>query len=178
MRWFWIDRFTSFESGRQATAIKCVSLLEEYLDGYFDGYPVMTPSFVLEGFAQVGGILISQASDFRNNTVLAKVSRSKVHRYARPGELLNYSVQVESLQVDGGLVHATSHIDGELQLEAELTFAFVTSDVVDRVFFSPLDLLRLLRAYRLFDVAVDAEGNPITIPEHMLEAERAEAGLN
>jgi 3-hydroxymyristoyl/3-hydroxydecanoyl-(acyl carrier protein) dehydratase len=171
MRWFWIDRFTSFESGRQATAIKSVSLMEEYLDGYFDGYPVMTPSFVLEGFAQVGGILISQASEFRHNVVLAKVSRSKIHRYARPGEQLKYSVTLESLQVDGGLVRATSQIDDELQIEAELTFAYVSSDVIDRRFFAPHELLRLLRAYRLFDVAVDSEGNPLKIPDYLLEAE-------
>jgi 3-hydroxymyristoyl/3-hydroxydecanoyl-(acyl carrier protein) dehydratase len=177
MRWFWIDRFTSFESGRQATAIKAVSLMEEHLDGYFTGYPVMTPSFVLEGFAQVGGILISQASGFSHNVVLAKVSQSKVHRYARPGELLKYAVTLESLQVDGGLVHATSHIDDELQLEADLTFAYVSSDVIKRRFFSPLELLRLLRAYRLFDVAVDSEGNPLKIPDYLLDAEKADAGL-
>ncbi len=176
MRWFWIDRFTSFECGRQATAVKAVSLMEEYLDGYFTGYPVMTPSFVLEGFAQVGGILISQASGFRNNVVLAKVAKCKVHRYARPGELLKYSVTVESLQVDGGLVFATSHIEDEVQIEAELTFAYVSSDVIDRRFFAPLEFLRLLRAYRLFDVAVDSDGNPLTIPDYLLEAERADVG--
>ena len=28
MRWTWIDRFTSFESGRAATAVKCLTLRE------------------------------------------------------------------------------------------------------------------------------------------------------
>ena len=34
MRWFWIDRFTEFERGRKAVAIKSVALSEEALDGY------------------------------------------------------------------------------------------------------------------------------------------------
>lgn len=34
MRWFWIDRFTEFVSGKHATAVKNVSLVEEVVDGY------------------------------------------------------------------------------------------------------------------------------------------------
>ena len=32
----------------------------------------------------------------------------------------------------------------------------------------------LLRAYRMFDVAVDSEGNPLKIPDYLLEAEKAD----
>ena len=35
MRWFWIDRFLEFESGRYAKAVKCVSLAEDYLHDHF-----------------------------------------------------------------------------------------------------------------------------------------------
>ena len=59
MRWFWIDKFKSFERGRCATAVKAVSISEEHMQGYFPGYPVMTPTFVIEGFAQMGGIVHS-----------------------------------------------------------------------------------------------------------------------
>ena len=34
MRWFWIDRFTHFERGRRAVAIKGIAMCEEQLDGY------------------------------------------------------------------------------------------------------------------------------------------------
>ena len=37
MRWYWIDRFTEFESGRTATAVKNVSLAEEHLHDHFPG---------------------------------------------------------------------------------------------------------------------------------------------
>ena len=173
MRWFWIDRFVEFESGRQAKAIKACSVVEEHIDEYFSGYPVMTPSFVLEGFAQMGGLLIGQRSDFLANVVLAKVSRSKFHRFARPGDLLQYAVKIEMLQEDGGMISANSHIDGELHAEAELAFAHVSRDVVDADFFEPAAFLRMMRIYDLFKVGVDEEGQPLKIPEHLLEAERA-----
>jgi 3-hydroxyacyl-[acyl-carrier-protein] dehydratase len=173
MRWFWIDRFTRFESGRRAEAVKAVTITEEHVDEYFAGYPMMTPTLVLEGFAQMGGLLIGETRGFKTNIVLAKVSRSKIHRYARPGDLLRYSVKVESLQEDGGLVSAVSQVDGESLVEAELTFAQVSRDVVDKEFFDSAALLRMLRIFKLYEVGVDADGQPLQIPAHLLDAERA-----
>ena len=172
MRWFWIDRFTEFVSGEKATAVKCVSLVEEYVDEYFPGSPMMTPSFVLEGFAQCGGILVGQQNDFLERVVLAKIAKSKFEFYARPGDQLTYSVRLESMQADGGLVSATSHVDGRLQAEAELTFAHVDLSVRGAgSFFVPSDFLRMLRIFRLFDVGVDPDGKPIQIPQHLLDEE-------
>ena len=173
MRWFWIDRFTEFVSGQRATALKAVSLTEEHCDEYFPGYPLMTPTLVLEGFAQMGGLLISEPTDFKANTVLAKVGRSKIHRYPRPGDLLEYKVTVQSLQVEGGLVTADCRVADELLVEADLTFAYVSRSVIDRDFFDPARFLQMLRVFRLYEVAVDSEGTRLKIPEHLLAAEQA-----
>lgn len=173
MRWFWIDRFVRFESGRSAEAVKSVSIAEEHIDGYFPGYPVMTPSLILEGFAQMGGLLIGEQRGFQSNIVLAKISRSRIHRYARPGDLLRYAVRVESLQADGGLVSAECRVDESLMVEADLTFAQVNRSVVDREFFGPAALMRMLRVFQLYEVGTDEQGQPLQIPEHLLAAEQA-----
>ena len=52
MRWFWLDRFTEFVSGSQATAVKGVSLSEDHLHDHWPSYPVMPNSLVAEGMAQ------------------------------------------------------------------------------------------------------------------------------
>ena len=78
MRWFWIDRFTEFESGRAATAIKNVSLAEEYLHDHFPGAPVMPNALVIEGLAQTGGLLVAEHSGFENRVVLAKVAKDNL----------------------------------------------------------------------------------------------------
>lgn len=176
MRWFWIDRFEEFHAGRRAKAVKCVSLVEEYIDEYFSGYPVMTPTFVLEGFAQMGGLLVGQRSDFLANIVLAKVSGVKVHFYARPGDTLHYSVEVQNLTADGGFVVGQSHVNGQLQVEAELTFAQVGRDVFPGDFFDHAEFLRMLRIFGLYKVGMDDQGQPLTIPPHLLAAERAARG--
>jgi len=176
MRWLWIDRFVEFESGRCATAIKTISLTEDYIDEYFVGFPVMTPSFCIEGFAQMGGLLISQQYDFRINLVLAKVSRSRIHRLARPGDQLVYKTIIQALHPDGGLVSGTSHINGELHLEAELTFAQVSRERFPQDFFEPVKLLRMLRIFGMFQVGVDADGKALEVPAHLLEAERRALG--
>jgi 3-hydroxyacyl-[acyl-carrier-protein] dehydratase len=173
MRWFWIDRFTEFVCTQRASAVKAVALTEEQLDEYFPGHPVLTPTLVLEGFAQMGGLLISQPKDFKANTVLAKVGRSRIHRYPRAGDVLEHRVLIESLQEDGGLVAAESRVEGQLVVEAELTFAYVRRDIIDKDFFEPAGLLQMLRIFRLFDVAIDADGQPLQIPAHLLEAEQA-----
>jgi len=56
MRWTWIDRFVSFESGKTATAVKNLSLAEDHLADHFPGFPVMPAPLILEGLAQTGGI--------------------------------------------------------------------------------------------------------------------------
>jgi 3-hydroxyacyl-[acyl-carrier-protein] dehydratase len=173
MRWLWIDRFTEFVSGQRATAIKAVSLTEEHLDEYFPGYPLMTPTLVLEGLAQMGGLLISEPTDFRANTVLAKVGRAHISRYPRPGDQLHYSATVSSLQEDGGLVSAECRVGDELLVEAELTFVYVSRNVIDRDFFDPAGFLQMLRVFGLYNVAVDSQGNRLKIPEHLLAAEQA-----
>ena len=89
MRWFWIDRFTVFERGRRAVAVKTVTVNSDYVDGYFPNYPVLSPAFVLEGFAQMGGLLISEPTQYRSNFVLAKVSRCRILRLRPTGSDLN-----------------------------------------------------------------------------------------
>ena len=51
MRWIWIDKFTAFESGRYAAAIKNVTLAEDHLHDHFPAYPVMPACLMIEGMA-------------------------------------------------------------------------------------------------------------------------------
>jgi len=112
MRWIWIDRFTKFEPGKSAQAVKNVSLAEEHLHDHFPGYPVMPASLIIEGVAQTAGVLVSQASDFKEKVVLAKVSKASFHDLAVPGDVLFYTVKIEQINeqfaVAGGQVSVVS----------------------------------------------------------------------
>ena len=58
MRWFWIDKFIEFESGRRAVAIKNVSYAEEQIPEYSFSLPMMPAALIIEGVAQTGGLLV------------------------------------------------------------------------------------------------------------------------
>src|SRR4029077_15118311 len=104
MRWFWIDRFTEFESGRAATAIKNVSLAEEHLHDHFTGAPVMPNSLVIEGIAQTGGLLVAEHSGFEHPVVLGEVAKVLFHVPAVPGDTLTYPVTLDDIHTDGAIV--------------------------------------------------------------------------
>jgi 3-hydroxyacyl-[acyl-carrier-protein] dehydratase len=130
MRWIWIDRFTSFESGKSATAVKNLSLAEDHFADHFPGYPVMPAPLILEGLAQTGGILVGEANEFKKNVVLAKVPKAVFHREARAGESLTYTATLQQIGDVGGLVAGTVHAGDELVAEAEIFFAHVEPDQV------------------------------------------------
>lgn len=162
MRWFWIDRFTTFESGKQATAIKNVALDEEALDEYCPGFPYLPNPLIIEGLAQLGGILVAEQSNFQERVVLAKVSKATFHQPARPGDQLHYRAELESVQHDGAMVSCTSHLDGEIQAEVQLMFAFLSEDRFgDKPLFEPDQMHTMLRLMGFFDVAVDSNGTAL-----------------
>jgi 3-hydroxyacyl-[acyl-carrier-protein] dehydratase len=158
MRWTWIDRFTAFESGRSATAVKCLSLAEDHFADHFPGFPVMPAPLILEGLAQTGGILVGEANRYEKNVVLAKMS-AKFHREAMAGEQLTYNVRLIDLGDSGARVAGQVHSGSHLVAEAEIMFGHVTADQLPaaigdgRVVFSG-ELSHLLR------MAEAVAGNP------------------
>ncbi len=150
MRWTWIDRFASFESGKTATAVKNLSLAEDHFADHFPGFPVMPAPLVLEGLAQTGGILVGEANRFEKNVVLAKMN-AKFHRDAMAGEQLTYTTTLVALNETGAQVSATAHSGGELVAEADIMFAHVTAaqlppGLPDAKFVFRGELTHLLRA--------------------------------
>jgi 3-hydroxyacyl-[acyl-carrier-protein] dehydratase len=175
MRWFWIDRFTEFVRDTRATSTKNICFGEEAIDDYLPGHPHYPHSLMIEGMAQTGGLLVSEAGGFQTKTVLAKVSKAIFHRLAVPGDQLILSVVVQDKQPTGAIVSGTISISGELVAELELWFAFLDERFGKSALFPPEDLLRTLRIMKLFDVAVDQNGNRIEPPLHMVEAEKKAA---
>lgn len=171
MRWLWIDRFVEFESGRRAVAIKNVSLAEEQLDGYLPGFNYMPTSLIVEGLAQTGGLLVGEAGGFRERVVLAKVGKAVFHRTVFPGDQLTYTAEICDIRGDGAIVSGTSRIGSELQAEVELVFAHLDERFGSEILFEPEEFLCMLRSWGLYDVAVTSDGERVTPPDHLLEAE-------
>ena len=172
MRWWWIDRFVEFESGKYAKTLKNLSLAEEQVDDYWPGYPVMPHSLIIEGLAQTGGLLVGQLSEFQRSVVLAKVAKARFYFAATPGDQLCYTATLERVQPDGALVCCTVHVGDRRQADIDLYFAYFDNRDLERGQFIPADFLRMMRVFKLFDVGVDGEGKPLKIPQRLLDAEK------
>ena len=174
VRWMWIDRFTEFVRGERSVAIKNISLTEEALSDYLPGFPVLPNSLIIEGLAWAGGILVNDLRGFEERMVLAKVNKAVFHRPALPGDQLRYSAVIEGVQSEGAFVRCTSHVGDELQAEVDLFLAHlgdrfeeVKGDLVD-----PAETLILMRVFGLYDVGRTPEGDPIDVPQKLLDGER------
>ncbi len=128
MRWYWIDRFLEFESGRRATSVKNVSLAEDHLHDHYTDFPTLPNSLVIEGIAQTGGLLVCEHSRFTERVVLAKVSKATFFGEATPGDTLTYTATVEYIKEEGAMVSATAHRGDDLHAEVELVFAHLAYD--------------------------------------------------
>lgn len=123
MRWIWIDRFTEFESGVRARAIKNCSMAEEHLHDHFPGFPVMPASLIVEGLAQTGGILLGEKHKFDHIVILAKVPSITFHSWATAGETLTYTALLEDAREEGGSVEVTAHVGERLVADGRIVFA-------------------------------------------------------
>ena len=173
MRWFWIDRYTEFVSGRHATAIKNVSLSEDFLHDHFPGAPVMPNPLVVEGIAQTGGLLVAEHGQFQERVVLAKLARARFNFSAVPGDTLTYRATIEDIHKDGAVVSGTSHVGDRLHGEVQIFFAHLPESRAGKSLFEPGGLLAILKQWGVFDIGRDAQGNRLQIPAALL----AEAGV-
>ena len=125
MRWIWIDRFTEFESGVRAKAIKNLTLAEEHLHDHYPGFAVMPGSLIIEGLAQTGGILLGEMNQFKHVVILGKVPKMTFHSWAVPGDTLTYTAKLLDAKPEGGLTEVTAHVGDRLVAEGEIFFAHV-----------------------------------------------------
>ena len=164
MRWYWIDRFLEFNSGRNAKAVKTVSLSEEHLHDHFPGFPVHPNTLIIEGCAQCGGLLVGEHLGLAGNMILAKIPKAVFLFAALPGDTLTYNATLEDINNQGAMVSATSHVGERLQGEIEIFFANVQEGEKARKLFEPADLLAYLQILGAFQVGRAADGSPLRPP--------------
>src|SRR5512136_736810 len=98
MRFFLIDRITRWEVGTSAEAVKNVALSEDFFDDHFPRRPVMPGVLILEGMAQLSGLLLeaSLQQQYSKNAkaVLTVLERTKFRALVKPGDTLQYRTEV------------------------------------------------------------------------------------
>jgi len=128
MRFFLIDRITRWEVGARAEATKNVALSEDFFDDHFPRRPVMPGVLILEGMAQVSGLLLEASLRARcgkdAKAVLTVLERTKFRDLVRPGDTLTHRAEVVSVNEAGGKARVQAVRDGRTVTETEMVFAF------------------------------------------------------
>lgn len=95
MRFLLVDRITTFQPGESITAVKNLSLAEEYLADHFPGFPVMPGVLMLESLVQASAWLMRITEDFRFSTLMLKEARAlKFNNFMKPGMTLKVTSTV------------------------------------------------------------------------------------
>ncbi|MCA9070258.1 MAG: beta-hydroxyacyl-ACP dehydratase [Planctomycetaceae bacterium] len=95
MRFLLVDRVTSISAGESITAVKNLSLAEEYLADHFPGFPVMPGVLMLEALVQTSAWLMRITEDFQFSTILLKEAKAlKFNNFMKPGMTLHITSKV------------------------------------------------------------------------------------
>jgi 3-hydroxyacyl-[acyl-carrier-protein] dehydratase len=114
--------------GASAEATKNVALSEDFFDDHFPRRPVMPGVLILEGMAQLSGLLLEAGllGQYGKDAkaVLTVLERTKFRTLVKPGDTLVYRAEILSVNEAGGKVKASALREGALVTSTEMVFAF------------------------------------------------------
>lgn len=119
-----VDRVLDWDSGKSITAIKNVTINEEFFVGHFPHKPVMPGVLTIEALAQTSALLAflttGQKPDDNAVVYFIGIDGARFKRPVVPGDQLR--MQVEILRHARGIwkFHAKATVDDQLVVEAEL----------------------------------------------------------
>ena len=121
MRFLLIDRIIDFQPGARITAVKTLSLAEEYLADHFPNFPVMPGVLMLESMTQAAAWLIRLSEDFAHSIVtLKQAANVKYGQFVEPGQLLTVTAEIISQTERETKVKAQGSVDGRTTVSARL----------------------------------------------------------
>lgn len=122
MRFTLIDRILTLEPGRSITAIKNVSLAEEYLADHFPGFPVLPGVLMVEALVQASAWLLRHTDDFAYSTILLKQTRAaKFVNFVAPGQTLTVTCELQEAVGRECTFKGAGTVDGKPCVSAKLT---------------------------------------------------------
>ncbi len=119
MKFVLIDKIVSFEKGKTLTAIKNVSLAEEYLGDHFPAFPVLPGVLLLQGMVESAGWLVRKTEDFAHSMILLEQARNvKYKSFLAPGSQIRYTVEARTIAENASSFTGSGVADGQTIVEA------------------------------------------------------------
>ena len=123
-----VDRILEGEKGKSMVGLKNVSMNEPFFQGHFPSDPIMPGVLVLEGMAQVGGILAFYSLPEMIGDKLiyfAGIDKVRFRSPVVPGDQLIFEMVVIKHKGKIWKMAGTAKVDNKVVAEAEFMAAFV-----------------------------------------------------
>jgi len=121
-----VDRVVEFAAGKRAKGIKNVTINEPFFQGHFPGNPIMPGVLIIEGMAQVGGILAFKTANVANKAVYFMcIDKAKFRKPVLPGDKLELVLEVTKQRGDIWVFKGEAYVENSLVAEAELMATIV-----------------------------------------------------
>ncbi len=121
MRFLLIDRIVDFQPGARITAVKSLTMAEEYLADHFPNFPVMPGVLMLEAMTEAAAWLIRLSEDFAHSVVVLKQAANvKYGQFVEPGQLLTVTAEIISQTANETKVKAQGTVDGRTTVSGRL----------------------------------------------------------
>jgi 3-hydroxyacyl-[acyl-carrier-protein] dehydratase len=121
MRFTLLDRVVAIEPGKSITAVKTVTLAEEYLADHFPRFPVLPGVLMLEAMTQAAAWTVRLGEDFAHSIVVLRAARNvKYGDFVEPGKTLTVTAEVLSQDDTVTKVKANGKVGDRTSLTARL----------------------------------------------------------
>lgn len=118
-----VDRIEELVPGQSAIGYKAVSYNEPFFAGHFPQEPVMPGVLIIEALAQVGAVAILTMEENEGRIAyFGAINQAKFKRKVVPGDRLRLECEIIKMKGPVGIGSAKASVDGELAVNAELTF--------------------------------------------------------
>jgi 3-hydroxyacyl-[acyl-carrier-protein] dehydratase len=124
MRFSLIDRIVELQPGKQITAVKNLSLAEEYLADHFPRFPVMPGVLMLEAMTQTAAWLVRVTEDFAHSIVVLHEARTvKFADFVAPGQALTVQAEMLSHEPRRSKLKVQASVTDRVNVSARLVLA-------------------------------------------------------
>jgi 3-hydroxyacyl-[acyl-carrier-protein] dehydratase len=122
MRFSLIDRIVEIEPDVRITAVKTLTMAEEYLADHFPRFPVMPGVLMLEAMTQAGAWLVRFNEDFSHSIVVLKEAGNvKYGQFLEPGQTLLVTAEILKSGDAETKLKAQGMVDGRTIVSARIT---------------------------------------------------------